>query len=372
MYCYRSAAASVFKTPSTPKPINEPQPQITEPQRPEKRKQQDDGGSGEAKKQHVEKEPEHPTSVDRPPTGSADSEQEPPTDPVPGPSKEPVPGPSGESRRPKAGTSKSKQWYEDGEDDVDEDGKPIKWIRADKVPGQSRITTTMTQKQKTDTAYNNEVTRLMTIEAIEKKIPLPYHIRLRGKNLNLGITTEGHYGGSDAEQKALEEYGKPKTKPPAPTEAPKPATPAPVPATPAPVQEWTQEWAAETNTYRLDWDKDRYVVKPGHREGLFEQRIPGQLEIFYRGHWYAYQCYKDHSPPSKRYTIHVKYYPGQCPELYERSGSGALTIAHRYRKGHRSIETEEELLNQLRRFFCEEDALKIYTTTIDREIKQIY
>lgn len=81
-------------------------------------------------------------------------------------------------------------WYDEGEM-MEMDGKPVWTVRAEKVPGQRRITSYMTAAEKLAYAEENEQIRRREVKKAEET--MKNKILLMGKFLNLGIPTGGYY-----------------------------------------------------------------------------------------------------------------------------------------------------------------------------------
>lgn len=164
MFCY-SAGAS--KTPVTEKPttpvIPHPAPQIVHPSPP--------------------RQPSPPQNVPQP---------EPPRqEPQPGPSRQGKRKQTEEPAKNPAQTKKPKTWYNDNPETIEIDGNEVLVIRAEKIPGQRKITTKMTNEEKLHIAETNEHTRQAAVAQAEKETGK--RIMLTGKFLNLGIPDGGYY-----------------------------------------------------------------------------------------------------------------------------------------------------------------------------------
>lgn len=145
---------------------------------------------------------------------------------------EPTAGPSRSRKRPTEETGseakRQKKWYDDAEV-VTLDGQPVTVVRAEKIPGQKKITSTMSNEEKLRTARENENIRLAAVQLAEQESGKK--IMLAGKFLNLGIPEGGYYikSNENHRQSILNTATTPK--PPAQAAAPRP--PAQAPAKPA-------------------------------------------------------------------------------------------------------------------------------------------
>lgn len=92
---------------------------------------------------------------------------------------------------------KTKQWYDDGEQTTDENGRPVTFIRADKVPGQKRIYGKMSEDQKLAIAKENNEIRKAAQQKLEQE---GIYVRFTGTNRPLGITRSGNYYDTPAER----------------------------------------------------------------------------------------------------------------------------------------------------------------------------
>lgn len=102
-------------------------------------------------------------------------------------------------------------------------------VRAEKIPGQKKITANMTDEKKLSTAAQNEDLRRAEVWKAEKESGK--RIMLIGKFLNLGIPDGGHY---DSENRDHRELIVNVGKPPGAKQPPKPKEQPPKPAEPQP------------------------------------------------------------------------------------------------------------------------------------------
>lgn len=140
------------------------------------------------------------------------------------------------------------------------------YVRAEKIPGQKKISTSMTSEQKLEIARQNEETRRKAIEEASRK---GVRVHLTGKFLNLGIPEGGYYDDKDeVHRKQIIDTA---TKPP-PKEAPK-AKEAPKEAPKAKEKPKEAPKAKETH--------EEPVIErpPTHRATLVPGTTPPQVEL---------------------------------------------------------------------------------------------
>uniref|UniRef100_A0A2A4J3C3 Phospholipase A2-like domain-containing protein n=1 Tax=Heliothis virescens TaxID=7102 RepID=A0A2A4J3C3_HELVI len=142
-------------------------------------------------------------------------------------------------------SKKTKTWYTGEHEIITMQNQEYLVIRAEKIPGQKKITKTMTDEEKLDTALKNEELRQAAVQIAEKETGK--RIMLTGKFLNLGIPEGGYYIPShEAHRKAiLDTATTPKpvpAKPPSnqmerPIQQTTPATPSTTIQTPTQIEE---------------------------------------------------------------------------------------------------------------------------------------
>ncbi|CAG4986838.1 unnamed protein product [Parnassius apollo] len=81
-------------------------------------------------------------------------------------------------------------WYSDGENLVI-DKEQVMYVRAEKIPGQKKITSSMSDDEKLAVAEENERIRQAAVKLAEMETLKK--IYLTGKFLNLGIPEQGYY-----------------------------------------------------------------------------------------------------------------------------------------------------------------------------------
>lgn len=94
-------------------------------------------------------------------------------------------------------------WYEEG-DDTYEDGKLVRYIRIEKVPGQNRIYGRMAEEEKLRIARNNNEMRKYAQQELLKK---GLHIEFKGTNKVYGVSKSGRYDETLEEQLAVVTVG---------------------------------------------------------------------------------------------------------------------------------------------------------------------
>lgn len=126
----------------------------------------------------------------------------------------PEPGPSrGAKRKQQQDTGprkKVKTWYETTDKTI-ENGITTLHIRAEKIPGQQRITATMSDVEKVDVAIYNQRLRDTEVSKAEQTLENT-KIQLTGKFLNLGIVENGRFNILNEDHvRAIMNTGVPKT-----------------------------------------------------------------------------------------------------------------------------------------------------------------